>query len=178
MNVLLFGVTCVGKTTVGRIIAGKLDWDFYDLDEEVSRTQGMSAAEFSQKGTIEQRDRIRGRLIGGLLEKPENKVIAVSPLSYRPAFEKYLRRRDVTAIVLIDTPEHIYKRIEFVDIHDTVYMDAAYKKSHKKEYMFRLTSDITHYGRIYCVIPHRMDVRQDKADVVANRIINIYDLKR
>lgn len=38
MNVLLFGVTCVGKTTVGRIIAGKLDWDFYDLDEEVSRT--------------------------------------------------------------------------------------------------------------------------------------------
>ena len=89
----------------------------------------MSAAEFSQKGTIEQRDRIRGRLIGGLLEKPENKVIAVSPLSYRPAFEKYLRRRDVTAIVLIDTPEHIYKRIEFVDSHDTVYMDAAYKKS-------------------------------------------------
>ena len=35
MNILVFDVSNVGKTTIGRILAGKLGYDFYDLDEEV-----------------------------------------------------------------------------------------------------------------------------------------------
>ena len=35
MNIMLFGISNVGKTTIGRIVADKLGYDFYDLDEEI-----------------------------------------------------------------------------------------------------------------------------------------------
>jgi shikimate kinase len=34
MKILLFGVSCVGKSTVGQILAQKLNYKFYDLDDE------------------------------------------------------------------------------------------------------------------------------------------------
>lgn len=39
---LLFGVSNVGKTTVGRILANKLRVDFYDVDEEIKKYYGMN----------------------------------------------------------------------------------------------------------------------------------------
>lgn len=35
MNILLFGISNVGKTSAGKLLAQKLGYDFYDLDEEV-----------------------------------------------------------------------------------------------------------------------------------------------
>ena len=46
MNILLFGISNVGKTTIGRIIAEKLGYDFYDLDEEIKKRYEMTLQEF------------------------------------------------------------------------------------------------------------------------------------
>ena len=35
MKVLLVGVSCVGKTTIGRMLADRLGCPFLDLDEEI-----------------------------------------------------------------------------------------------------------------------------------------------
>ena len=40
MNILLFGVSNVGKTTIGKIMAEKLGYSFYDLDDEVKKYYG------------------------------------------------------------------------------------------------------------------------------------------
>ena len=37
MNILLFGVTNVGKTTTGQIMADILEIEFYDVDEEIKK---------------------------------------------------------------------------------------------------------------------------------------------
>lgn len=42
MKVLLFGISSVGKTTVGRLLAERLSYTFYDLDEEVVKYSSMS----------------------------------------------------------------------------------------------------------------------------------------
>ena len=39
MKILLFGVSNVGKTTAGRILADKLEYDFYDLDARISKLE-------------------------------------------------------------------------------------------------------------------------------------------
>ena len=35
MKVLLFGVSCVGKSTLGKLIADKLNISYFDLDDEI-----------------------------------------------------------------------------------------------------------------------------------------------
>ena len=42
MKILLFGVSNVGKTTIGELLAERLDFKFYDLDEEVKTRFGMT----------------------------------------------------------------------------------------------------------------------------------------
>ena len=42
LRVSLVGVSCVGTTTIGRILADRRGWPFFDLDEEVERHFGLS----------------------------------------------------------------------------------------------------------------------------------------
>ena len=42
MRVSLVGVSCVGDTTIGRILADRRGWPFFDLDEEIERHSGLS----------------------------------------------------------------------------------------------------------------------------------------
>ena len=60
MTIYLFGVSNVGKTTTGRLLAKVLDYIFYDLDEEVKQYFGVTLEEFVNTGTLRERDRKRG----------------------------------------------------------------------------------------------------------------------
>lgn len=46
MKICLFGVSNVGKTTVGKLLAERLDIKFVDLDEEVKNRLKISLEEF------------------------------------------------------------------------------------------------------------------------------------
>ena len=37
MNILLFGISNVGKSSTGKVLAQSLGFDFYDLDDEVKK---------------------------------------------------------------------------------------------------------------------------------------------
>ena len=40
MNIVLIGLSGSGKSSVGRLLARRLGWEFIDTDEEVERTSG------------------------------------------------------------------------------------------------------------------------------------------
>ncbi len=48
-NVILIGMPCSGKTTVGRLLAKKTGKSFVDTDEEIVKKTGMSIAEYFEK---------------------------------------------------------------------------------------------------------------------------------
>lgn len=59
-SIFLIGMMASGKSTVGRCLAEKLDWDFFDVDKEVEASTGVSIAYiFEKKG---RRDSGVGRL--------------------------------------------------------------------------------------------------------------------
>src|SRR5690554_5189966 len=99
MNILLFGVGCVGKTTTGRILAEKLGYDFIDLDEEIQTRTGMSMNAFANTYFIPHgRYRIKGQILRDLVSRSGgNSVIAVSPIYYVRFFSPLLSREDVRA---------------------------------------------------------------------------------
>ena len=37
MIIYLVGISCVGKTTIGRMLAKKKNYSFFDLDEEIEK---------------------------------------------------------------------------------------------------------------------------------------------
>ncbi len=83
--IVIIGMMGAGKTTLGRKLAGKLDWNFVDSDLEIEKEQGISVKEiFDLKGeaffrTLEKQKIARlialGRQIlsvgGGAITSPE-----------------------------------------------------------------------------------------------------------
>lgn len=69
-RVVLLGFMASGKTTVGRLLAGRLGWRHLDLDEEIERAEGRSVAEiFRDEGEAYFR-RLEAGATARLLEAP------------------------------------------------------------------------------------------------------------
>ncbi len=176
MNILLFGISNVGKTSVGIVLAQKLGYDFYDLDEEVKKYYKITLEEFVNTGTLRERDQKRGLVIDRILRKKQDKVFAISPIAYSEIFNVHLFRKDVIAIDMLDTPNHIFDRLVFSDENDEVYEDEEYKNSHKEYYLSDIQEDIVFYERSYFHIKNKFFVNNDSIEIVVNRLIKEFHL--
>lgn len=178
MIVLLFGISNVGKSTVGKILAEKLCYDFYDLDDEIKKHYGVTLEEFVNTGTLRERDDKRGALIKHLISKPSsNMVIAVTPLSHVEGIRKLLMTKDTLSIELQDSAENIFDRLVFSDENDVIYTDDEYKNSHRNHYLEDIIEDQSWYGSIYSDFCQPFDMNGDSPETVAERIISDFNIQ-
>lgn len=172
MTILLFGVSNVGKSVTGALLATKLNYDFYDIDEEIKKSLRISLEEFVSTGTLYQRDQIRCKLLSRLLHQKGNKVIAVTPLSYMENYKQpFFHSKEVLAIELLDTVENIFGRLVFSDENDMVYKDDFYKSKHKQYYLSEITSDLKWYGSVYADIDHKFNMAGKSPDNVVDSLL-------
>jgi shikimate kinase len=75
---VLVGLRCVGKSTLGSALAKRLGWEFLDLDTELARRTGSSSAGdfLAQVGLEEFRDREQEILLAVLKENPVQRILA------------------------------------------------------------------------------------------------------
>lgn len=146
MIVLLFGISNVGKTVTGRMLADKLQYSFFDLDEEIKRSLQTTLEKFMKDYPF-QRERyiIKGRILKALVQQyKDNIVIAVSPIYHARNFNSLLSMKEVIAIELQDSAEHIFQRLVFSDEFDNVYEDNEYKERHRDYYLRDIQEDINY----------------------------------
>ena len=176
MKILLFGVSNVGKTTTGKLLAKKLGIPFFDLDEEVKKSLGMSLEEFTHTGDLRWRDQQRGKIIKRIIKSEENLVAAITPISYSENFKNRIIADDVLLIELYDTVENIFSRLVFSDENDNVYIDDAYKNAHKNYYMEEIQADLDWYGEVNARIgiKNRVFINNDSPEKVVDRIVEEY----
>ena len=168
MKILLFGISNVGKTTIGTILAKELGYSFYDLDEEVKKEFQMTLEEFVHTENLRWRDQKRGRIIKKIISKEENMVFVISPISYTDNFGKRITEDDILSIELVDTPANIFDRLVFSDIDDTIYKDDDYKNQHRDYYMADIQADLEWYGSVYSQIgiTNKFEINNEKMQIV------------
>lgn len=176
MNILLFGISNVGKTTTGEILAKRLGYSFYDLDLEVKKYYDVTLEEFVNTETVYGRDQKRGIVIKKIMDKPEDKVFVLSPIYYAKNYNRYLDRADVMAIELQDSPENIFERLVFSDEHDVVFKDDDYKNLYKKHYLSDIKKDITCYKKALAKVTNKFHMNNDSPEVVVERLMSKYEL--
>ena len=175
MNILLLGVSCVGKSSTGKILAEKLGYAFYDMDEEIKKKHHITLEEFVNTGTLKQRDKKRGNLLRELLRKPKNKVIAVTSIAYKEYIDWIKYREDVFVVELTDSAENIYDRLVFSDENDVIYRDDAYRDERRDYYLQSIIDDQLFYAKTcYYLAKYRVDVNNDPQEIVAEKILQLY----
>lgn len=176
INILLFGISNVGKSTTGCLLAERLGYRYYDLDEEVKSRCHMTLEKFVHTVWPYERDKIRGEIIGKILQDQCPKVIAVTPMYYTIFFSKYLKRDDLLAIELQDTPENIFERLVFSDENDQVYKDNEYRDAHRAYYLKEIKKDITYYKKSFSRIANKFQMNNETPEEVVRHLMEQFNL--
>ena len=150
-KILLTGVSCVGKSTIGRRLAEILEYDFYDLDLELERhfrmpisrlkAQFITGSSFRQKAS---------RVLGRILQenRDRNLVVALPPSGLRDWYWKVIKTHGAIVIALCDTAENILRRVVFYD-DDSNRIEKELDERGKALYLREIRKDIGYFGRFY-----------------------------
>ncbi len=109
MVIVIYGVSAVGKTTVGKKLAADLKWQFYDADNyhsEANKAKMASGHPLTDEDRKNWLQTLR-ELIAETLEKSENAVLACSALKQK--YRDILHVDDNVKFVLLYAD---YDRIE------------------------------------------------------------------
>ncbi|HUI81350.1 MAG TPA: shikimate kinase [Bryobacteraceae bacterium] len=113
-GIYLVGFMGSGKSTIGRLLAHRLGWSFFDTDEEIEHAEKMSIADiFDQRGEPEFR-RIEVAIVRqhvGWIERGRPAVLALGGGAFaQPENRQTLQDRGVT--VWLDCPfETVSRRV-------------------------------------------------------------------
>jgi shikimate kinase len=152
MIIFLTGVSCVGKSTLGKILADRLNCQFYDLDSEIEKYFGESIERLMSRhltghsfrykiGVVVLKDILFNRSSNG-------SVIALPPSGLKDAYLRAISKVDGVVVAIIDTAENIMKRIAFYDI-DSKLVDKPLTDDDKRHYLKEIKKDITYFGKTY-----------------------------
>jgi shikimate kinase len=149
VRVNLVGVSCVGTTTIGRLLADRRGWSFFDLDEEIERHFETSI------------ERLQARFLSGYSYRKEcaivleriatansDCVIALPPSGLRDAFLRVVRRVPGVTVAVHDTPENILERVTLYDI-DSRLIEKHLTDEERTLQLKEIKADISYFGRSY-----------------------------
>lgn len=177
MRIFLSGISCVGKTTIGRRLGELLGVAFFDLDAEIEAFFETSIEQLQNRfHTMHSfRDEAAKALLH-LLNRPESRdcVIALPPSGLIGGYLRVIKKADGISVVLIDKPENIFDRIRFYDI-DSHPIEIKLTPRDKKYYLSEIRKDITYYRTSYMRADLRVEINGLDPDAAACKIREILD---
>lgn len=166
MKLLIWGVSNVGKTTIGRKLAKKMNYQFYDIDDEIIKIYGSIDSFQEEFPNDYDRFNIKELIMLNIIENSkENFIMAVSPIFSKSVVESILMT-NTKSIEIIDTPEAIYDRL-ILDGDDAL----EYKERHKEHYMREIKWDQTASYDLFKSIP-KVDISNQKIEETLEAVYN------
>jgi shikimate kinase len=176
MRILVTGVSCVGKTTIGEMLANRINYPFFDLDDEIEKYFGESIERLHSRHLTGHTFRYRVGVVAlkDILFKRDSSdcVIALPPSGLKDAYLGTIKKTDCIVIAITDSPENILRRITFFDIDSNPIKKHITDKD-RGHYLKEIKKDITYFGRSY----HRAHLRVDIAGLsIEDSVSKIQDV--
>jgi shikimate kinase len=149
MRIFLAGVSCVGKTTVGKKLAALLGCPFFDLDHEIESFFSMPIEQFQNKFlTMYSFRQEAAKALKNLLkqEESENCVIALPPSGLMDNYWRVVKNAKGIIVLLTDEAENILERITFYD-KDSQPIEKHLTEREKPLYLKEIKKDISYFKR-------------------------------
>jgi len=109
MKIVLVGFMCAGKSKVGKILAEKLGWTYFDTDQEIEKEVGTSIAEFITKhGEGIFRD-FEKQVVVQVSEKDQCVIATGGGVPMDPSNVKNLKKESVIFWLRV-SPNYVLKR--------------------------------------------------------------------
>ena len=169
MIIAFFGIVCVGKTTIGKIVADELHYDFYDLDMEMKRFYNDTILNIQRGCFGDALDAKKALVLKDILKRVRyNAIISMSPIYYTVKYKLMFKNYKVFSILLQDSPENIARRMIDTDDYDNVIENCEHDlKTDIKDVKYF----ISRYKKAFERIEHKYDIAGKTADVAAIDII-------
>lgn len=161
MKVFITGVSCVGKTAIGRKLADLMGIAFFDLDAEQEAYFGKSIERLQNEFlTMYSYRKKASEALVHLLERESrtDAVVALPPSGLMDPYLKVVRRARGMTVVLDDSPSNILARVRFYDV-DSRPISKVLTDEEKRHYLKEIREDASYFRRTY----KRADVRVDLA---------------
>lgn len=175
MVIYIVGVSCVRKTTIGKMLSDKLGYSFFDLDIEVEayyqkpieriQDEFITMNGFRDKASV---------VLDYILSKNIDSVIAGTPaglkFSYLQIYKKHAKKRKMISIHIKDKPENIVNRLTFYD-KDSKPIQIIMDESKKKKYLREIIKDFNYFKDSYNRADIELDINGLNLDDIPNVII-------
>jgi len=151
MRIFLTGVSCVGKTTVGKKLAAMLSCTFFDLDQEIEAFFGAPIERLQNRFLTMNAFRNEAcKALRSLLQRTESQscVIALPPSGLMNPYWRLVKNTRGTIITSTDTPSNILQRIRFYDI-DSRLIEKHLTDKEKTYWLSQIRKDIAYFGKTF-----------------------------
>lgn len=164
MKLLIWGISCVGKTTIGRKLSEKLNCKFYDIDEIIIDRFGSIDLFQEEFPDDDHRFFVKHLMMLDIISDEENDfIMAVSPIFSIECIENILDT-NVDSIEIIDNADSIYDRL-VLEGDDAL----EYKTKHKEYYMRQIKWDQLTSYREFRNIP-KVDIDNQNIDEAVDTV--------
>ena len=164
-NLTLTGMMGVGKSTIGKILAKKLDYNFIDIDKIIEMKEGLSIALIFKNKTESYFRKIENEIT--LLElKKDSSVISLGGGAFlNNAIRKNAKKLSIS--FWLDVPiEELVKRLKNSRQRPLLFKKNI-KEKVKKIYFER--------KKFYNEADHRIRCNSYKSEEITDKILNLYE---
>lgn len=173
MKIIIVGVSCVGKSTVGKILADQIGYKFFDFDFEVEKYFNSHITFLKREYPFERtyREKVSVVLSKILKENNDKFILAMPPSGLMDNYWRIIKKDDsLITIALRDKAKNILERITFYDDYSKP-MESPVTKENEKYYLKGISLDIEYFGRSYKKAKIQKNIDGKNAFQVADELI-------
>lgn len=180
MILYLVGVSCVGKTTFGKMLADKIGFTFFDLDDEIQKyynkpIERIQDEFLTMNGYREKASVVLDHLLSEVTGT--NTVIAGTPsglmFSYLRIYKKHKAKINLLSIHIKDSPVNILNRLTFYD-EDSEPIIVEMDEFKEIRYLQNIKEDYNYFKKSYARADLEVNIEdiplKNLPDVIINEL--------